>query len=52
LICELLPEELELEIEHLTHDEAMKAAGYLAAGWVRLTRDRWTHQQGKSARKN
>ena len=30
-IRELLPQDLQLEIEQLTHDEAMKAAGYLAA---------------------
>jgi uncharacterized protein (DUF2252 family) len=30
-IRELLPQDLQLEIEQLTRDEAMKAAGYLAA---------------------
>ena len=28
---ELLPQDLQLEIEHLTRDEAMKAAWFLAA---------------------
>jgi uncharacterized protein (DUF2252 family) len=31
VIRELLPQDLQLEIEQLTRDEAMKAAGYLAA---------------------
>jgi len=51
-IRELLPQDLQLEIEQLTRDEAMKAAGYLAAVLGGLTRDRWTRQRGKSGKKN
>jgi uncharacterized protein (DUF2252 family) len=51
-IRELLPQDLQLEIEQLTRDEAMKAAGYLAAVLGRaharqmdaLTRKNWQEE--------
>lgn len=59
-IRELLPQDLQLEIEHLTREEAMKAAGYLAAvlgkaharQMDRSTKKRWREElQQHRARK-
>jgi uncharacterized protein (DUF2252 family) len=49
---ELSPQDLQIEVKHFTRQEAMKAAGFLAAVVVRPMRGRWMALPGQSGERN
>ena len=48
---ELLPQDLQLQIGHLTREEAMKAAASLRWWWVKCMRGRWMSRRERVGRK-